>query len=66
MLALAYQIKVDGKNNSQFADITRTHWAKDYIESLADIGIISGVDAKHFAPDQLVTRAQFAVLLSEA
>ena len=42
MLALAYQIKVDSKNNSQFADITRTHWAKDYIESLADIGIIGG------------------------
>lgn len=66
MLALAYQFKVDSKNNSQFADITRTHWAKDYIESLADIGIIGGVDTKHFAPDQLVTRAQFAVFVERS
>ncbi|MEK3729881.1 MULTISPECIES: CAP and S-layer homology domain-containing protein [unclassified Lysinibacillus] len=66
MLTLAYQFKVDSKNNSQFADIASTHWAKDYIESLADIGIVSGVDTKHFAPDQLVTRAQFAVFVERS
>ncbi|KPN97835.1 S-layer homology domain-containing protein [Lysinibacillus sp. ZYM-1] len=66
MLALAYQFKVDGKNNTQFADIPRSHWANNYIESLADIGIISGVDVKHFAPDQLVTRAQFAVFVERS
>jgi len=66
MLALAYQFKVDNKNNTQFADIPQTHWAHNYIESLADIGIISGVDTKHFAPDQLVTRAQFAVFVERS
>lgn len=66
MLALAYQFKVDSNNNIQFADISRTHWAKDYIESLADIGIIGGVDAKHFAPDRMVTRAQFAVFVERS
>ncbi|UZN00081.1 S-layer homology domain-containing protein [Lysinibacillus sp. MHQ-1] len=39
---------------------------KNYIESLADIGIISGVEAKRFAPDQLVTRAQFAVFVERS
>ncbi|WP_249664078.1 S-layer homology domain-containing protein, partial [Lysinibacillus sp. D4B1_S16] len=66
MLALAYQFKVDNKNNTQFVDIPQTHWAHNYIESLADIGIISGVDTKHFTPDQLVTRAQFAVFVERS
>ncbi|MFJ7734118.1 S-layer homology domain-containing protein [Lysinibacillus sp. NPDC097231] len=66
MLALAYQFKVDGKNKSEFDDVPRTHWAKDYIESLADIGIISGTDSKHFAPEKLVTRAQLAVFVERS
>ena len=66
MLALAYQLKVDSKNHSQFADVPHTHWAKDYIESLADIGIIGGINSKQFAPNRLVTRAQFAVFVERS
>ncbi|MFJ7371312.1 S-layer homology domain-containing protein [Lysinibacillus sp. NPDC098008] len=66
MLALAYKLKVDSQNHSQFTDVPRTHWAKDYIESLADIGIIGGVNAKQFAPNQFVTRAQFAVFVERS
>ena len=66
MLALAYQFKVDDKNKSKFDDVTRTHWAKNFIESLTDIGIIGGIDSKHFAPDKLVTRAQLAVFVERS
>lgn len=66
MLALAYQFKVDDKNKSKFDDVKRTHWAKDFIESLTDIGIIGGIDSKHFAPDKLVTRAQLAVFVERS
>ena len=63
MLTLAYGIEVDGKNKSKFSDVPTTHWAKDYIESLADVGVMNGVDRQHFAPNRLVTRAQLAALV---
>ncbi|WP_264987577.1 CAP and S-layer homology domain-containing protein [Lysinibacillus piscis] len=63
MLTLAYKIEVDAVNRSEFTDVPNGHWAKDYIESLADVGVIKGVNIKQFAPDQYVTRAQFSSLL---
>lgn len=66
MLTLAYKIEVDNKNKSKFNDVQDTHWAKDNIESLADVGVIQGVDSKHFAPNRLVTRAQLAVLVERS
>ena len=63
MIALAYKIEVDANNRNKFNDVKGTHWAKDIIESLADVGIIQGVDSTHFAPDRMVTRAQLAVLV---
>ena len=66
LIALAYKIEVDAKNKSEFKDVPNSHWAKDIIESLADVGIIKGVDAKHFAPNQNVTRAQLAVLVERS
>lgn len=62
MIALAYKIEVDQKNNKKFMDVKKTFWAKDYIESLADVGIIKGKTAKIFEPNSNVTRAQVAVL----
>ncbi|MFJ7736015.1 S-layer homology domain-containing protein [Lysinibacillus sp. NPDC097287] len=66
MLTLSYGIEVDAKNNSKFNDVPSTHWAKDYIESLADIEVIQGVDRQHFAPNGLVTRAQLAALVERS
>jgi len=66
MLTLAYKIEVDSQNNSKFVDVTEGHWAKDYIESLADVGVIKGINTKQFAPNQLVTRAQFASLVERS
>lgn len=66
MLTLAYKIEVDSKNNSKFSDVKQGYWAKDYIESLADVGVIKGINAQQFAPNRLVTRAQFASLVERS
>lgn len=46
-----------------FEDIEAS-WAKPYIEALASQNIIQGVSENRFAPEEHITRAQFAVLLS--
>lgn len=48
-----------------FPDISG-HWAQDVIESMAMRLIVSGMGDGTFAPDQSVTRAQFAALLVKA
>jgi len=48
-----------------FADIAG-HWARGDIMALADKGIIDGVTATEFKPEEKITRAQFAKLLTAA
>lgn len=45
-----------------FPDIEE-HWAKEYIDSLAMDGVISGMSDGSFAPDSAVTREQFLKML---
>ncbi|MDP4183484.1 MAG: S-layer homology domain-containing protein, partial [Bacillota bacterium] len=56
----------DGKKPSsdldQFSDVN-DHWAKDYIMSLAKLGIMSGYPDKTFKPNNKITRAEAAVVL---
>ena len=47
----------------QFKDIVQVPWAKSAIEEMAAKGVISGVGAGVYAPDQGLTRAQLARLL---
>lgn len=48
-----------------FPDI-QTHWSKDCIQQLVDRAIVRGYPDGSFKPDNLVTRAEFAVLLTKA
>lgn len=48
-----------------FDDI-QSHWAKQEIERLAAYGIINGKSDKRFAPEERVTRAEFAQLIVNA
>ncbi|MBQ7960621.1 MAG: S-layer homology domain-containing protein [Clostridia bacterium] len=48
--------------NVSFED-TKGHWAEEYIFSLAKKGIITGKSEKLFAPDDMITRAEFVSLL---
>ncbi|MGE5660444.1 MAG: DUF1565 domain-containing protein [Actinomycetota bacterium] len=49
----------------RFSDISG-HWAKDFIERLAGMNIISGFPNGTFKPDDSLTRAQYAALLAKA
>jgi S-layer homology domain len=50
---------------SSFTDVTG-HWAAGYISKLADKGVITGFPDKTFRPNEPVTRAQFAVIVTKA
>ncbi|WP_136606245.1 S-layer homology domain-containing protein [Paenibacillus dokdonensis] len=48
-----------------FKDIA-SHWAKDDIMQMVDQKIVEGMDSDRFAPNNNVTRAQFAALITRA
>ncbi|GIO33324.1 hypothetical protein J2TS6_44650 [Paenibacillus albilobatus] len=52
-------------DNRSFTDMN-AHWAKEDVEQLASRLIVDGVSAGRFAPDESITRAEFAALLVRA
>lgn len=48
-----------------FSDVPTEHWAYTYIEKLADLAVVNGSDDGNFYPDQSVTRAEFAQMLTK-
>jgi hypothetical protein len=50
---------------ASFVDIQR-HWARPFIEALAQENLINGFSDQTFRPDQPVTRAQFAAMIQQA
>lgn len=46
-----------------FTDISSVPWAKDAIESLAELGVIKGVSATEFAPSGNIRRGDFIAML---
>ena len=50
----------------KFSDVPIGHWAKEYIETLAERQIVSGVDATHFEPERSVTREEFIKMIVTA
>jgi parallel beta-helix repeat protein len=49
-----------------FRDVPAGYWAKTYIEALAAKNIIAGFPDGSFKPNEPVTRAQFAAIISKA
>ncbi|MEL4024058.1 S-layer homology domain-containing protein [Lysinibacillus endophyticus] len=66
MLANAFEIEVDQKNTKRFKDYPSTFWAKDIIESLADVGVINGTSTTTFSPNNPVSRVQLVELTKRA
>ncbi|NJP08444.1 MAG: family 10 glycosylhydrolase [Leptolyngbyaceae cyanobacterium RU_5_1] len=52
-------------SSSRFPDI-QTHWARSFIEGLAQRNIVRGFADGTFRPEQAVSRAEFAVMLQVA
>lgn len=48
---------------SRFTDIPSWHWAKGFVESLAELAAMEGYPDGRFAPEESVTRAQLAAVL---
>ena len=46
-----------------FDDIETGEWYIDSVIWCAEVGVVTGVDAAHFRPDDPVTREQFALML---
>jgi len=49
-----------------FTDVPKNYWAREAIEYLATIGIISGYPDKTFKPDESLTRAELSAILVRA
>jgi hypothetical protein len=50
------------ENNVKFNDIA-THWAKDSIKFMASRGIVNGIGANNFSPNQTLSRGMFVTML---
>lgn len=50
----------------QFTDVSSSHWARQFIISLAERDIIAGFPDGSFRPDEPVTRAQYAAMVRKA
>ncbi|MFC5471849.1 S-layer homology domain-containing protein [Cohnella suwonensis] len=56
---------VVAENAVSFAD-TLNHWSKSFVEMAAAKGLVEGVGAGKYAPNQSVTRAEFTAMLVRA
>ena len=52
--------------SSIFSDVTCDHWGYPYIKYLNDNGIVNGYGDGTFGPENIVTRAQFAKMVTLA
>ena len=66
MMMMYREIGVDSTVPVKFGDVSENHWAKDFIAELAALQIIQGFPDGSFRPDEQLTRAQFAAMLSQA
>lgn len=58
--------KLLAQSASRYTDVVSYHWAKGYIESLAESGVTDGYPDGRFGPADTVTRAQMAQFLVRA
>lgn len=56
----------DGGTPVVFKDVPANYWAKAYIDALASRNIITGFPGGEFRPNEPVTRAQFATIITKA
>ena len=63
-VALSVSITLPAAAQSRFMDVNSTYWASPYVQALTEANIISGFPDSTYRPDEQMTRAQFASILS--
>ncbi|THF83238.1 discoidin domain-containing protein [Cohnella fermenti] len=63
ILVLAMGLK--SQETKVFTD-TKQHWAKDYISIAGSLGIVFGRAGDMFAPDEVITRQEMAIMLARS
>ena len=67
LLVRALGIKTDHNGSGEiFQDVSSTSWYALEVEAAFKAGLVKGVSATHFAPDQPITREQIALMLMNA
>ena len=60
------EIGVASTIRTKFTDVATNHWANNFIGELTALEVLQGFPDGSFRPDEQVTRAQFAAMLSQA
>ncbi len=60
------EVGVASSIQTMFTDVSSNHWAKDFISELTALEVLQGFPDGSFRPDEQVTRAQFAAMLTQA
>ncbi len=63
-LAVTLSVTLPATAQSRFMDVNSSYWASDYVQALTEANVISGFPDSTFRPDQEMTRAEFAAILS--
>ncbi|HLO11393.1 MAG TPA: bifunctional 2',3'-cyclic-nucleotide 2'-phosphodiesterase/3'-nucleotidase, partial [Pseudoneobacillus sp.] len=58
--------KEQPKPESKFEDVSKSHWAHDFIAELTEAGIVKGKSSAKFDPNGQLTRGQFVSMLVRA
>jgi hypothetical protein len=67
MLVRALGIRVNGNSqDEQFTDVNKDAWYREAVLAAASKGLVNGLEAGRFAPDETITREQMAVMISRA
>lgn len=65
MLALALELPIESAA-AGYKDVSSKHWAKDYIAAVSKAGLFNGNPDGTFEPDDMLTRAEMAKVISIA
>ncbi len=57
-------VPVKPAESERFADVTKTHWAYEYIEEMAKDKIVNGWENNLFYPDKNIKREEFVKILT--
>ncbi len=48
---------------AKFIDVPDNHWAKEYIDTISNMGVMQGYEDNTFKPDNPISRAEMAVII---